>query len=392
MNRVTSSSIREWIRENQCTQLCVGPVSKNSTDAAIEIANECNIPIVLIASRRQIDSAEFGGGYVNRWTTGQFADYVRTRDRKGNVILARDHGGPWQSILEQEKKLSAEEAMQSAKRSYFADIDAGFSILHIDPSVDIHEQPSQEVVLQRVFELYRACSEYAREKGRSLQFEIGTEEQSGQLASVSEFSGLLSRVEAFCLDHDYEKPLFAVAQTGTRVMEMQNVGELQEITENGSDMESIREVVKGVAEQCEKHGIYLKAHNGDYLSELAISMHPQLGVHGLNVAPEFGVQESERLTELFRQYHLPEAEEAFLELSYESGKWKKWMLNGTAASDRDRSIISGHYVFATEKFAVLKDQLRHKMAGDQLDPDRVLTDHIKKSILRYVQGLNMVKH
>ena len=48
---------------------------------------------MMIASRRQIDSEEFGGGYVNNWSTKSFADYVKKKDKKNFIILSRDHGG-----------------------------------------------------------------------------------------------------------------------------------------------------------------------------------------------------------------------------------------------------------------------------------------------------------
>ena len=47
-----------------CTLLGVGPMSKNCIDATIELAGEHDVPLMLIASRRQIDSEQFGGGYV----------------------------------------------------------------------------------------------------------------------------------------------------------------------------------------------------------------------------------------------------------------------------------------------------------------------------------------
>ena len=84
------------IKKRRCTLLGVGPMSINCVDAAIELANENEIPILMIASRRQIDSEEFGGGYVNNWTTEDFARYVLDKDKKGKILLARDHGGPWQ--------------------------------------------------------------------------------------------------------------------------------------------------------------------------------------------------------------------------------------------------------------------------------------------------------
>jgi hypothetical protein len=48
----------ERILARRCTLLCVGPMSVNCIDATIELANDYEIPITLIASRRQIDSAE----------------------------------------------------------------------------------------------------------------------------------------------------------------------------------------------------------------------------------------------------------------------------------------------------------------------------------------------
>ena len=84
--------IKNFINNKRCTLLGVGPMSINCVDASIEIASEHDIPIFLIASRRQIDSGEFGGGYVNNWTTREFAEYVINKDKKGNIIISRDHG------------------------------------------------------------------------------------------------------------------------------------------------------------------------------------------------------------------------------------------------------------------------------------------------------------
>jgi len=149
--------IERFVTNRRVTLLGVGPMSVNCVDAAIELACDYAVPIMLIASRRQVDCAELGGGYVNNWTTEEFAGYVAARDRKRMTVLARDHGGPWQNPVEIRRGLPLAEAMESAKRSYAADIRAGFRILHIDTSVDIHGRPSAEEVLRRVFELYEFC-------------------------------------------------------------------------------------------------------------------------------------------------------------------------------------------------------------------------------------------
>ena len=72
-------------RRKRCTLLGIGPMSGNCIDAAIELSNQFDTMLMLIASRRQIDSDEFGRGYVNNWTTSQFAEYVNHRDKRKNL-------------------------------------------------------------------------------------------------------------------------------------------------------------------------------------------------------------------------------------------------------------------------------------------------------------------
>ncbi|MDD9897479.1 MAG: tagatose-6-phosphate kinase, partial [Candidatus Melainabacteria bacterium] len=153
------TKLETTMRSRRCTLLGVGPMSVNCVDATIELANEHRIPLMLIASRRQIDSADFGGGYVNNWTTEEFANYVIENDKRGYVMLARDHGGPWQNTLEKEKKLSLRQAMESAKKSYEADISSGLQIIHIDPSVDIFGGSTTDEILERAYELLDFCTE-----------------------------------------------------------------------------------------------------------------------------------------------------------------------------------------------------------------------------------------
>ena len=107
---------------------------------------------MIIASRRQIDSVEMGGGYVNNWDTKSYAKYVFKNDKSANIILARDHGGPWQNDKEVKMQLSLRDALESAKNSFKCDIDSGFQILHLDPSMDPYKTPNEDEVLERVYE------------------------------------------------------------------------------------------------------------------------------------------------------------------------------------------------------------------------------------------------
>ena len=58
--------LERFIERRCCTLLGVGPMSNNCVDVVIELANSHEVPIMLVASRRQIDSEAFGGGYVNK--------------------------------------------------------------------------------------------------------------------------------------------------------------------------------------------------------------------------------------------------------------------------------------------------------------------------------------
>ena len=384
------NKIKDHLSKHRCTLLGVGPMSINCVDAAVELANEYAIPLMLIASRRQIDSEQFNGGYVNNWTTAEFANYVRNKDRGANIILSRDHGGPWQNNEEKKQNMSLDLAMKSAKESYKADIDAGFEILHIDPSIDIHRTPSQNELLERLFELYEYCWSYALDRGKEIIFEVGTEEQSGSTNTPDELDFTLSSIEKFCKKNKFPFPTFVVIQTGTRVMETRNVGSFDSPLRVFDEIPSEIQVPKMI-EICKKHNIFMKEHNTDYLSDVALSWHPRLGIHAANVAPEFGVAETKAFLQIMEDNDLTSLADKFLELAYNSKKWDKWMLPNTTASDRERSIISGHYIFSTPECIELKKEVSQRLKSKRIELDAHLRNHVKKSILRYLHNFRLVR-
>ena len=377
--------LKNYRKNRNCTLLGVGPMSKNCIDATIELANEYCTPLMLIASRRQIDSEQFGGGYVENWTTEQYADYVIYKDTQKNIILARDHGGPWQNELEISNKLNLNDAMQSAKESYRADIDAGFQILHIDPSVDIHANPNIDQVLERVYELYEFCWTYSQQKKQDVIFEIGTEEQKGSNNTQEELEYTLECMRKFCKSNKLPYPSFIVIQAGTRVMEMRNVGSFDSPIRVANELPPEIQIPKMIS-ICNHYRIFMKEHNADYLSTDSLKWQPRLGIHAANIAPEFGVAESKAFIDLMENSNQNILLEEFLRISYESKKWEKWMINATSASDKDRAIISGHYIFSTAECLELKNQARFHIK----DLDTQLKNKVKESIFRYMKAFNLV--
>jgi len=372
-------------RQNKnCTLLCIGPMSKNCVDATIELADQYKSPLMLIASRRQIDSEQFGGGYVENWSTKDFSDYVRSKDINKNVILARDHGGPWQNELEKNQNMNLKDAMQSAKDSYRSDIDAGFHMLHIDTSIDMHSQPNADQILERVYELYDFSWSYAQQKGQDIIFEIGTEEQSGGNNSKEELEYTLENMRKFCKNNKLPFPSFIVIQAGTRVMETKNIGSFDSPIRVANELPPEIQIPRMI-DICNKYGILMKEHNTDYLSTDSLRWQPRLGIHAANIAPEFGVAETKAFIDILNECGQIDLVDEFLKISYESMKWKKWMLKNTHANDTDRAIIAGHYVFSSNEFIKLKAKASKKINN----LEAFLKKKVKESIIRYMNAFNL---
>jgi len=378
-----------YSENKRCTLLGVGPMSRNCVDVTVELSNKFEIPIMLIASRRQIDTKIFGGGYVNNWTTEQFAQYVRSIDKKSMVVLARDHGGPWQHPKEIEANMDLFNAMESSKKSYEADIDAGFSIIHIDPSVDPYNTPTVDQILDRIFELYLHCWQYAQQSDKEIAFEIGTEEQSGGSNSPQELEYVLMRMQQFCSDNGLPMPLFVVIQSGTRVMETRNIGTFDSPIRIVNELPA-ELLMPMMIQICQKYGVKMKEHNTDYLSCEALRWHPRLGIHAANVAPEFGVAETRALISIIERFNMKEYLNRFIEITETAKKWSKWMLPNTSADEIDRCVISGHYLFSSYEGSKLISELSDTLRDRGFSLEENLKIAVEESILRYLTNFGLV--
>lgn len=369
--------------------LGVGPMSKNCVDAVLDIVNTHSFPIMLIASRRQIEAEQLGRGYVNNWSTEEFARYVTDNDHSGNVILVRDHGGPWQNTFETENKFSYRRAMAVAKKSFETDIVSGFDILHIDPSIDIFKTPTVEELLQRVFELYEHCYSFAVKSKKKISFEIGTEEQNGSVQDIDLLEYVICEISKFCKKNKYPQPVFMVAQTGTKVIEMRNIGALDYPLRIDNELPAEIQVPR-IVELCNKYGIYLKEHNADYISDETLSWHPKLGIHSANVAPEFGVTETKMLIKILKDSSMQALLEKFLGIAYESKKWVKWTPEGSKVTDYEKSVIAGHYTFAFPEVVELKKKAQRDLKKSGIDLEMTLKEAVKSSIMRYARCFNLI--
>ena len=372
-----------------CTAIGIGPMSANCVEATVELANEHRVDLMLVASRRQVDTDALGAGYVCGWNAARFAEFVRQRDRHGHVLLCRDHGGPWQNSQEIARGFDERQAMDSARRSYEEDIEAGFSVIHLDPSVIPSGEFDEAVILERLFALYDHVCDTAGRLGRDIVVEIGAEEQDHVSHSLDLLEGQLEQVARFCRENGRPPPFYVVVQTGAKVVETYNIGSLNSPYRVEDEVPTAVQLPLTI-NMLRRFGYHLKQHNSDYLTDEVVRWLPLYGVHAANVAPEFGVAESRALLAILESRQLHALRDRFLELAYESRKWEKWMLPDSRASVRERAVIAGHYVFSEPAFQELKERAQRDLDAAGLDLDHLLKARIKEQILRYLVGFRLV--
>ena len=381
-------ALEHGLSDRQKTLFCLAPLSTNILAVAFDVSLALDFPLILVASRRQIDAKEFGGGYVNGWDTESFAKYCRSA-KTGSLYLERDHGGPWQGSFEVAKNLDVRESMDVAKKSFEVDIDSGMQIIHIDPTIPIQgEALNLSMILERLFELYGHVAEYASLKGKKIAIEIGTEEQSGVFPDESSFHSFLAQVQEFCMANKFAMPLFVVLQTGTKVLESKNKGAFES---GDADLVSrtIQQIKKSAA-IAEKFGVNIKEHNADYLSVANLRLRPSLGIRASNVAPELGYLETQGLVHLLKKYAPDRDFDDFIRIVNESGKWKKWMAPDSNASSEDRALIAGHYCFTDPRIVEIKDRLAHSVQKHDIDLNLYLQKNIRAAFYKYLQAFGLI--
>ena len=296
-------------------KLFVGPMSKNIVDSILSLDKRYLQNIGFIPSRRQI---EYNGGYVNNWTTEQFYNYVNNK-----IIIERDHGGPHQGYI-----------LDEGKRSFFEDAKY-MNIIHIDPWKKYKNLEEGCLATKRIIE-------YVNRKNKKCLFEIATE-QSIKKFECGELDFLVNYLRQNLKKDVYEKIVYLVIQSGTSLKENQNIGMYN------SDR------LKSMVNICKKNNLLSKEHNGDYLGKL-IKDKFKLGLDSINIAPEFGVLETNVILNTIKENDDQLFYNEFYKICFESKRWVKWVdSNFIPENKKDELIkICGHYVFSNIEFIKLK--------------------------------------
>ncbi len=411
---VTLKELVRKLKNNnvKCTLLGVGPVSEIVTRATLQACKNYDCPAIFIASRNQVDLESLGHGYLmGGMDQAGFVGLInKIKDEvgyDGPVYICRDHGGPWQRNIELDEKYRQDKAMQIAKESFKADIEAGFNYLHIDPTKCPLEFTLDDIC-DWTIELEEYCEQVRKSAGKgAIDYEVGTEDIKGGLTTADTFRAFLEKLTGKLKDKGLPLPTCVVAQTGTLTKIDRNVGCL--------DKEQIKKLVKIAAE----YGVGLKEHNGDYLSAASCRVHPELGITGMNVAPEYGLVETDACLHLadleqklvregwLKAEDASNLRELLLELTWKTSPWKKWMtedikqlpVEKIEADSALRLLIArvcGHYVYDMQAVLEARAKLYKNINSFKLadDAEAFVTEKVRDSIEFYMEpfGLKGINH
>ena len=286
----------------------IGPMSKNIVDSILQYCSDYQNTIGIIPSRRQVD---FNNGYVNNWNTMRLKEYISK-----DVIFERDHGG-----------IDQGEIFDNGTLSFYNDANY-FDIIHVDPwkfYKDDFEKGIKETIdnIKFINKINTKCL-----------FEVGTEE-SIRYFTEDEIYAMLSIFKKE-LGYLFNFIKYCVIQSGTRLKGTKNIGVF--------NSDRLKKMIK----ICNEFGLLTKEHNGDYLTKDEIKNRFDLGLSAINIAPEFGVFETDIILENIDE----KQKEKLFDICYKSKKWEKWVnIDFNPFENKTELIrICGHYQFSTKEF------------------------------------------
>jgi D-tagatose-1,6-bisphosphate aldolase subunit GatZ/KbaZ len=291
-------------------KLGFGPMSLEIIDIIGRHTRDNNYPIMLIASRNQVD---YDTGYV--CNTDKLAELVKPFQGE-NLLLCRDHCGPGFSDLDQ--GLSMEQQIDRCKNTISADVSAGFDLIHIDVS----RVPGDALAVAAVL------IDFAIGLKPDIMLEFGSEDNTGV-----DVNGSLARVapQLEFLQQYRNNVKFFVSQTGS-------------LTLDGQAGSFDAERNKQLAEQINAAGFLFKEHNADYFTAEDISQRVAAGVDSLNIAPQLGKLQ----TDLLETFAPKDLWQRFSDTVYAANRWQRWTAGST-----DQALatsVSGHYCFNSPEY------------------------------------------
>lgn len=215
--------------------------------------------------------------------------------------------------------------MQGVRESLAACLDAGYDLLHVDPTVDRTLPPGQplpiEVVVERTLELMAFAESHRRQRGFApVSYEVGTEEVHGGLADLTVFRAFLEGLKRGLAARGLGDvwPCFVVGKVGTDL----------------HTTEFDPAVARALVAAARPYGCAIKGHYTDSVSNP--EAYPEAGMGGANVGPEFTEAEYQALADLAGREAAGARSgilEALRDAVVASGRWEKWRLPDEQGKD-----------------------------------------------------------
>ena len=304
------------------SRLGLGAMSPEIIEGVIKASSALKKPLMLISTQNQIN---LNRGYVNNWTTKEYMDFVNNLRRKykdSKIYICRDHCGPGFSFKNT--------IVNDVYDTVYDDINNGFDLIHIDFS---KFNKNRKIVLSETKKIIK----WILKQKDNIKIEIGTEENVGEWKN--NFEEIETEINFF---KEFLVPEFFVVQTGSLVKEINQVGSF-----NNKFISRIHELLS-------VHGFKLKEHNADYLDYEMIKKRKGI-VDAMNIAPQLGVIQTQVVINEALIYGLDI--NPFLNCSYNSRAWKKWLYKSTPRNKMLCSIIAGHYNFYSDEYKELISNL-----------------------------------
>jgi tagatose-1,6-bisphosphate aldolase non-catalytic subunit AgaZ/GatZ len=375
------------------TLLAVCPNSDAVLEAAIEVAAKTAAPMLFSTTLNQVDR---DGGYT-RWTPGEYvARMGKLAEKHGcdtPLYPCLDHGGPW--LKDDQATLGFGETMAEVKRSITACLQAGYTLLHVDPTVDrglSGDGPLDvRIVVERTMELMAHAEAERRRLGIGpVAYEVGTEEVAGGLANMESFEGFVRLLRAALEERELMQawPVFVVGKVGT------------DLHTSLFDPE----VAKRLRAITAPHGSLVKGHYTDWVDNP--EAYPASGMGGANVGPEFTAEEAEALrmlcdyeAALARSRLLTPSRfyEALTQAVVGSGRWRKWLQSDEPEEfdklsvERQRWLVTSgaRYVWTQPQVVESRSRLYENLTPVMGDPHGWVVDRIAAPIEKYVRAFNL---
>ena len=377
------------------TLLAVCPNSDAVLEAAIEVAARTATPMLFATTLNQVDRDSGYTGWTPKEYVARIQELAQQHGCDSPLYPCLDHGGPWLKDAHAKASLSLDEAMGEVKKSLSTCLDAGYDLLHIDPTVDRTlakgELLDVGIVAKRTVELIEHA-EYERMRlGLStVAYEVGTEEVAGGLANLESFERFVWLLRQALAERNLMEawPIFIVGKVGT---------DLHTTLFDPEVAATLRSLVA-------PYDSLIKGHYTDWVDNP--EAYPRSGMGGANVGPEFTAVEAESLRVLC-EYETALARNGSITPSLfcesltvavvESERWRKWLQPGEpeefkklAGRRREWLVTSGaRYVWTVPSVVEARERLYENLRAYMGNPHGWVVERIATSIENYVKAFDL---